>query len=214
LALDGIDLEGEPGNGWLILGATTTLAQIVDSSICRDVAGGVLAQAAQREAPINQRNVATVAGVALGAPSQSELLLALLALASHAVVDAGQPRVIPLHDLLADPGQLAGGLVTAVRLPWPAAKVGGGLARVARTPGDVPIVAAVAVADAAGCRLAVGGVAAEPLLLRLVAGDDLEAALNAALEGVEVISDWQGSSEYRRAMALALSRRASDEAAS
>lgn len=213
LGLDGIDLQGEPGNGWLALGATTTLAQIADSAICREIAGGILAQAAQREAPVNQRNVATVAGVALGAPSQSELLLALLALAGHAVVDAGQPRLIPLHDLVANPGLLAGGLVTTVRLPWPAATVGGGLARVARTPGDAPIVAAAAVADAAGGRLAVGGVAAEPLLLRLAAGDDLEAALNAALEGAEVLSDWQGSSEYRRAMALVLSRRALDEAA-
>jgi CO/xanthine dehydrogenase FAD-binding subunit len=213
LALDGIDLEGEPGNGWLSLGATTTLTQIADNAVCRDIAGGLLAQAAQREAPVNQRNVATVAGVALGASSQSELLLALLALAGHVVVDAGEPRVLPLHELLADPGLLTGGLVTAVRLPWPAATVGGGLARVARTPGDAPIVAAVAVADGAGRRLAVGGVAAEPLLLRLAADDNLEAALNAALQGVEVLSDWQGSSEYRRAMALVLSRRALDEAA-
>ncbi len=213
LGLGGIDLEGEPGDGWLTLGATTTLAQIADSAICRDMAGGILAQAAQREAPVNQRNAATVAGVALGAPSQSELLLALLALDGHAVVDAGQPAAVPLHKLLADPGQLAGGLVTAVRLPWPAAMTGGGLARVARTPGDAPIVAAAAVASDAGDRLAVGGVVAEPLLLRLNAGDDLEAALDATLAGADVLSDWQGSSEYRRAMALVLSRRALDEAA-
>jgi CO/xanthine dehydrogenase FAD-binding subunit len=68
------------------------------------------------------------------------------------------------------------------------------------------------VADGAAYRLAVGGVVAEPLSVRLAAGDDLEAALNAALEGAEVLSDWQGSSEYRRAMALVLSRRALDEA--
>jgi CO/xanthine dehydrogenase FAD-binding subunit len=48
--------------------------------------------------------------------------------------------------------------------------------------------------------------------VRLAADDDLEAALNAALEGAQVLSDWQGSSEYRRAMALVLSRRALDEA--
>lgn len=213
LGLDGIDLEGEPGDGWLVLGATTTLAQIADSAICQDVAGGILAQAAQREAPVNQRNAATVAGVALGAPSQSETLLALLALDGHLVVNAGQPRSVPLNELLDDPGQLAGGLVTSVRLPWPAAMTGGGLARVARTPGDAPIVAAAAVASDAARRLAVGGVVAEPLLLRLNAGEDLEAALDAALASADVLSDWQGSSEYRRAMALVLSRRALDEAA-
>ncbi len=60
---------------------------------------------------------------------------------------------------------------------------------------------------------AVGGVAAEPLLLRLIPGDELEAALDATLDGVDALSDWQGSSDYRRAMALVLSRRALDEAA-
>lgn len=213
LGLDGIDLEGEPGDGWLTLGAAATLTQIANSAICREMAGGILAQAAQREAPVNQRNAATVAGVALGAPSQSELLLVLLALAAHVAVEGDQPRSVSLHELLADPGQLAGGLVTAVRLPWPAAMVGGGLARVARTPGDAAIVAAVAIAGPAGCRLAVGGVAAAPLLVRLAAGDELEASLAAALDGVGLLSDWQGSSEYRRAMALRLSRRALDEAA-
>ena len=213
LGLDGIDLEGEPGDGWLTLGAAATLTQIANSAICREMAGGILAQAAQREAPVNQRNSATVAGVALGAPSQSELLLVLLALAAHVAVEGDQPRSVSLHELLADPGQLAGGLVTAVRLPWPAATVGGGLARVARTPGDAAIVAAVAIAGPAGCRLAVGGVAAAPLLVRLAAGDELEASNAAALDGVGLLSDWQGSSEYRRAMALRLSRRALDEAA-
>lgn len=212
LGLDGIDLAGEPGGGWLTLGATTTLAHIADSAICREMAGGILAQAAQREAPVNQRNAATVAGVALGAPSQSELLLALLALDAHVVVEGNQSQPLPLHELLAGSGQLTGGLVTAVRLPWPAALAGGGLARVARTPGDVPIVAAAAVTGPAGCRLAVGGVAGEPLLVRLAAGADPEAALTAVLDGVELLSDWQGSSEYRRAMALVLSRRALDAA--
>lgn len=215
LALDGIDLEGEPGDGWLVLGATTTLTQIADSALCREMAGGILAQAAQREAPVNQRNVATLAGAALSAPSQSELLLALLALAAHAVVTAGEPRAVPLDQLLADPaGHLAGALVTAVKIPWPATAVGGSLARVARTPADQPIVAAAAVVDGQHCRLAVGGVAPNALLLRLDGEADLETALNAALADLPALSDWQGSSDYRRAMAAVLSRRALDQAAS
>jgi CO/xanthine dehydrogenase FAD-binding subunit len=211
LGLSFIELTGQPGDGWLRLGATTTLEQIADSAVCRQLASGILAQAAQREAPINQRNAATVAGAVLGAPSQSELLLALLALAAHAVVTTGQPRAVPISELLAD--QLGDGLVMEIKLPWPAETVRGGLARVARTPTDQPIVAAAALADGDSRRLAVGGATAMPLLLRLGAEAELEPALDAALADLPLLSDWQGSSEYRRAMALVLSRRALDQAA-
>ncbi|HSN74319.1 MAG TPA: FAD binding domain-containing protein [Anaerolineae bacterium] len=213
LGLSFIELEGQPGDGSLRLGATTTLEQMADSAVCRQLASGILAQAAQREAPINQRNAATVAGAVLGAPSQSELLLALLALAAHAVVNAGQPRAVPLNELLADlPGQLGGGLVTEIKLPWPAETARGGLARVARTPTDQPIVAAAALVGGDSRRVVVGGVTSAPLLLRLEAGVDLEPVLDAALEDVPMLSDWQGSDEYRRAMALVLGRRALEQA--
>jgi len=209
LGLDGIDLEGEPGNGWLRLGATTTLAAISDSPACRSVASGILAEAAHREAPINQRNQATLAGAALGAPSSSELLLALLALAAHTVVETGQTTVLPLQDLLAETSHhLQGGLVTEIRLPWPAEMVRGGLARVARTPTDQPIVAAAAVVDGDQRRLVVGGVAERPVLLRLAVADELAPALEAALADALLLSDWLGSAEYRREMALVLGRRA------
>jgi len=214
LGLSFIELAGQPGDGALRLGAATTLAQIADSAHCRDLASGILAQAAQRAAPINQRNAATVAGALLGASSQSELLLALLALDAHVVVaTAGQPRALPLQDLLADlPGQLDGGLVIEIKLPWLAETAHGGLARVARTPADQPIVAAAALVDGDNRRLAVGGLTASPLLLRLSAASELELALDAALNGVPLLSDWQGSSEYRRSIAAVLSRRALAEA--
>ena len=67
LGLSYVELDGQPGNGSLRLGATTTLEQISDSAVCQQLAGGLLAQAAQRAAPLNQRNAATLAGVALGA---------------------------------------------------------------------------------------------------------------------------------------------------
>ncbi len=215
LGLSFINLTGQPGDGWLCLGATTTLEQIAHSPACRQLAGGILAEAAQREAPVNQRNQATLAGTVLGAPSQSELLLALLALAAHAVVEDGQPRAVPLDELLADlPWQLGSGLVTEIKLPWPAETARGSLAHVARTPADQPIVAAAALADRDGRRLALGGVTANALLLGLGTEAELESALNAALDGVPLLSDWQGSDEYRRAMALVLGRRALEQAAS
>ena len=120
---------------------------------------------------------------------------------------------MPLDELLADlPGQLGGGLVVEIKLPWPAETAKGGLARVARTPTDQPIVAAAALVDGDSRRLAMGGVLASPLLLRLSGAAELESALDTALHGVPLLSDWQGSSEYRREMAVVLSRRALAEA--
>jgi CO/xanthine dehydrogenase FAD-binding subunit len=86
--------------------------------------------------------------------------------------------------------------------------VRGGLARVARTPTDQPIVAAAAVVDGDQRRLVVGGVAERPVLLRLAAADELAPALEAALADALLLSDWLGSAEYRREMALVLGRRA------
>lgn len=209
LGLSFIELEGQPGHGSLRLGATTTLEQISDSALCRQLIGGLLAQAAQRAAPLNQRNAATLAGVVLGAETTSELLLALLALDAQVAIAASEPALVALDDLVAAlPPYLAGGLITEITLPWPGETVQAGTARVARTPADQPIVAAVAIVDGNRRRLVVGGVAAQPLLVPLAEEDDLPTALEARLAGVSLLSDWQGSAEYRREMALVLGRRA------
>ncbi len=132
VGLNTVRLEGSPGNGWLHLGATTPLTDLVDGEACQAIAGGLLAEAARREGAVNLRNVATVAGSVLAAESSSELLLALLVLAADAIVvdGDGDERTVPLADLLADPPALLGrGLITELRLPWPNGGVRGGLAR-------------------------------------------------------------------------------------
>ena len=124
LGLNAVRLEGSPGSGWLHLGATALLADLVDGEACQAIAGGLLAEAARREGPVNLRNVATVAGSVLAAESSSELLLALLVLAADAIVvdGDGEERTVPLADLLADrPALLGRGLITELRLPWPKA---------------------------------------------------------------------------------------------
>lgn len=209
LNLSFIAPEGRAGDGWLRLGAATPLEQISASAVCREFAGGLLAQAAQRAMPLNQRNAATLAGVVLGDESTSELLLALLVLDAQVAIAAEQPALVALDALRVESSHFpAGGLMTEIRLTWPSETVQGGMARVARTPADRPIVAAAALGDKSGRRLALGGVADKPLLLRLRADDDLEQALEAKLAKVALLSDWQGSAEYRRAMALVLGRRA------
>lgn len=208
LGLDGIELDGEPGDGSLRIGATATLSAIVDNPACQQfVSGGLLVEAARRAAPLNQRNAATLAGTLLGADSANELLLTLLALDTRATITTGTPRTLHLAELVSGPTQeLARGLVLHFDVPWPSQDTRSAQARVARTPADQPIVAAVAVAQRSRRRIAVGGVAEQPLLLD-VTDSPLDAALAAALDEAALRSDWLGSAEYRRTMAVVLSER-------
>lgn len=214
LGLDAVRFEGAAGSGWVHLGATTRLAELADRPEWQAIAGGLLAEAARLEGPLNLRNTATIAGTLLAGQSSSELLLALLVLAADAiVVDGGGERTVPLADLLADrPALLGRGLITELRLPWPAGDVRGGLARVARTPADQPIVAAAVVIDGTNARVAIGGVAASPVMVNLDQAGDPEPALAAALSGQTLLADFRGSAEYRRAMAPIIARRAVEQA--
>lgn len=206
LGLNTIQLDLEEG---LELGATATLAAIAAHGGCRHLAGGILAEAAHRAAPTNVRNAATVGGTIVRAEPESELLLALLTLAALVVIDDGQPRPLPLSDLLPDPRAAIGrGLIVKVHVPPLAPSVRGGLARVGRTPADYPIMAAAAVIDGLNARVALGGVALSPLLLSLDSPAELDQSLAAALAEVDILADFRGSADYRRAMAPVLARRA------
>lgn len=214
LGLRYIELKTDDSQQWLCLGATITLAAVAESHLCRNLASGILAKAAHAEMPVNVRNVATVGGciASSGAASDgvaSQFVLALLALAAHVVVDDGQQRVLSLLEVLADPVQAIGrGLIVELRLPWAFEGANSGLAQVARTPSDQPIVAAAAVSDGRNVRVAVGGVAGTPVLLRLGNPTELDSALASALPELDTPDDFRGSAQYRLAMAAVVVRRA------
>jgi CO/xanthine dehydrogenase FAD-binding subunit len=98
-----------------------------------------------------------------------------------------------------------------IHLPLRAA---GGLARVARTPSDHPIVAAVAVIanDADGMRIALGGVAPRPLLIEFDRPEAAEDAVAQAIAAAEPYADFRGAADYRRAMGAVTARRAFEQA--
>lgn len=157
---------------------------------------------AHREGPNTFRNAASLGGVLVGADPESELLAALLvfeALVSIQTI-AGSKQVA-LADFLADvAGSLDGGLVTAVSLQksGPTAH-----ARVARTPQDKPIVAALARKKEDGAvLLALCGVAETAVRI-----DPAE------LDTLNPTGDFRGSSAYRKQMAAVLSKRILNELA-
>jgi len=187
LGLDGIDADGDA----LRLGATATLTDVMEHEVAGAMAGGILSRAARGEGPVNLRNAATVGGVVAGAAPDSEFYAALLALSATVTI---RGRAGESTALLADLGEIDG-LVTAVSIPLMDGR--SGLARIAITPSDRPIVAAVAITGDGFERVALCGVADRPVLYG--------AALDPA-------GDFKASGEYRRAMAEVVTRRALAEA--
>lgn len=190
LQATGLD-QIENVDGRLTIGAMVRLQAIVDDKTLPPL----LRETARRAGPNTFRNQETVGGTIVTASAESELLAALLVHNTNVTVEtlAGK-RTLPLADFLADvEGGLQDGLLTSVSLD-----TGGETAhaRVARTPEDNPIVAAVARRAGPDTFLALCGVAATPIL---VGRDDLDT--------LEPPADFRGSSQYRKEMALVLARR-------
>ena len=191
----------------LRIGAMTPLTDVVEHPLCASLAGGILLRTARYEGPLNLRNAATVGGLVALAEPDSELYAALLALAAAVVTasNEGVEVIRALHEFAAlqPHWERASELITEIRLPLSAAD--GGHARIARTPMDRCIVAAVAVAAANGvpsncaathqdgARIALCGVGVRPLLT--------SGALTPP-------GDFKGSADYRLAMSEVVRRRA------
>ena len=145
----------------MTLGAMVRLQTIVEAA----QAPALLREMAHREGANTFRNEATVGGVVVGRDPESELLAGLLVFEAVVVVQsASGSQQIALPEFLANSSAPPGpGLVTAISL----ATTGSGRSeRVARTPTDRPIVAAVARMDDAGqIHLALCGVSQTPSLI-------------------------------------------------
>ena len=185
-------------DGVLYIGAMCTLSSVTEYPMLHSMADGLLERAARGEGPQNLRNAATVGGVIACAEYDSEFYAALLALDAAVTVRKldGAEQTLPLDDYHASDD-----LITEIRIP--VRKLRGGAARIARTPSDRPIVAAVAVRNPAsqngsGDRIALCGVASRPVLQ------------GAALDPP---NDFKGSATYRLAMADIVAQRAVAEIA-
>lgn len=191
----------------LRIGANTPLQILVENAAVGNVAGGILSQAAHLAAPRTLRNLATLAGALEGvADGPPEVALALLALDATATVQGGAASQTPLLAYLAAPAGLLAEV--AVDLNPPAAAA---LARVARTPLDQAIVAAVGVVTGQIARVAVSGASALPLVARCALDDGPDVVIARLIEQVvsqaNPIGDYRGGADYRRKMAAVLTRR-------
>jgi CO/xanthine dehydrogenase FAD-binding subunit len=195
----------------LRIGAMTTITDLIELPACADLAGSILPRTARFEGPLNLRNAATVGGLAALAEPDSELYAALLALnASVVAVDRQgfETRWQLDESPFAQPqSTLAPMLITEIQLPL--SQAAGGHARIARTPMDRCIVAAVAIAfadsDSSPTKPSTGGGSGMTLRTALCGVGPHPQLAGAALDPH---GDFKGSASYRRAMAEVVSRRA------
>lgn len=224
-------------NGTVAIGAMTTLAMIEESPILRALANGVVAQAAHRSASSVLRNQATIAGTLISDPNG---ILMTSLLACHAklkiapeVVFVAVPEgeIEDSFDGIAIAYYLAyrqlmftDNLVTEIVIPLATPRAS--LQTVARTPSDKPIVSAGASVRiengiARNVRIVLGGIAdlsvraleSEQALEGQIVTDALiEQAMSKLIDPEwQVHSDFRGSAEYRKEMAMVLARRAMKE---
>ncbi len=214
-------------NGAVAIGATTTLAEVVESPILRAAANGVVAQAAHRTAASVLRNQATVAGTLI-AEAGGIFATALAALDALVVCVGAKTMEVAICDFLSMWDHFTmGALVKEIIIPAASLNKRASLQTVARTPRDKPIVSVCAAARieksaARDVRIALGGVAynavraedAEKALEdKVLRGELIETAARAASAKLKPRGDFRGSAEYRKEMAAVLTRRAVQELA-
>jgi len=215
LGLDTVEIGND-----VRLGATLRLQTMVRDSAIRQLADGLLSEAARREGSYAVRNMATLGGAIAIAEGTSELLNTLLVLDAVVELDGGA-QTVALGDLLAAKSDyLADGLITAVRFRYPASwRFGSG--RVAKLESDDPIVTATAALRRDGIgvsavRLAIGGIQRRPTRLPKVEAALLAAGTWEAMMAVlPMVSDFvehrgnqRGSHAYRRTVAPVVVKRA------
>lgn len=222
-ALRGVTETG----GGLRIGALTTITQLERSPVVGQRFSPLLDAARKMAAP-QIRNLATVGGNVACAVPCADLPPILTAMnASVALFSAKGRRNVPLEEFFVGARQTVrrdDEVLTAVLVPEPSPGFGAAYARFALRDGNAIAVAAVAASllldhddTIRDARIVLGAVAPVPLLVesagaRLIgqspAEDAFAAAVEAAMQAAEPISDVRGSAEYRRELVGILTRRA------
>jgi len=195
----GLDTLRKSGNS-LEIGATVTLQQLHKSGHIN----APLKTAIEKEAPLNIRNAATIAGTLVSANGRSAFTTVMLALNAILTFNGRSETIQSLGEYLPlRPSNLPGQLITAITIP-----INTDLAFeiVSRSPSDKPIICAALAAWSSGrMRLVLGGYGSSPLLaMDGTESDDLEIAARNAFH--EAADEWS-SAEYRMDVAATLARR-------
>jgi len=223
--VDGLSYIREEGNA-VVVGALTTYTTMGRSELLARYFP-IIAEAINLIADQQVRNRGTIGGSISHADPAGDLPAVVLALKTEVVAQGPKgTRTIPIDDFLVDtftttlePDEI----VTAIRLPIPAAHTGSAYEKLANRASHYAIVGCAAVVTLGGdgtCTSA--SVAITGASTKITRANTVEAALvgkkldeatlteaaSHAPEGLELISDIHGSEAYRRQMTSVITRRA------
>jgi CO/xanthine dehydrogenase FAD-binding subunit len=206
------------------LGAMVSVQALIDHPDVSQMADGVLATAADLTQSRTLREQGSLGGTLIVGGPADPLTTVMLVLDAEICYADPAVHTAPFMSFVAYRDRLIETrvLLTEVRIRRPPARSATAFEFVGRSPKDRPIVCVAAHLTVeeglpASLRVAVGGVASEPVRLhktehlipgKLLNRERIEAALAPSLGELEPIGDYKGSAEYRMAMAQVLSRRA------
>ena len=195
----GLDKLHKSGNN-LEIGATVTLQTLLESPHTP----AALKTAIQLEAPLNLRNMGTVAGTVITCDGRSPFAAVMLALDAKLTVVSGESTMVSLGDFLPlRQDILQGKLITKIEIPL---QTNLAFETVARSPTDKPIVcAALAQWPSGRTRLVIGGWGSSPSVA--MDGNETSAVETAAHNAAHDASDEWASAEYRSEVAAVLAKR-------
>ena len=199
----GLDKLHKLGNN-LEIGATVTLQSLLESSLTPTA----LKANIKLEAPLNVRNMGTVAGALVTCDGRSPFSAVMLVLDAKLTIVGKESSIISLGDfLLLRQDILRGKLITRVKIPLHTKLT---FETVARSPADKPIVCvALAQWPSGRTRLVIGGWGKSPTLA--MDGNDSSAVQTAARNAAHDATDEWASAEYRSEIAAVLSKRCLEE---
>jgi CO/xanthine dehydrogenase FAD-binding subunit len=218
-------------NGWLCIGAGTTMRTVAGYPKVQARADGILARSAAVCGSPNIRNMATLAGNVASALPSADTPPSLLALDAQAVLVGIQgERVVSLDSFFVGPGKSVRQheLIRELRIPLANFdRLRGGFYKIGRTAEDISIVNAATTLNIQdgviiAAHLVMGAVA--PIPLRTVQAEKaltgqppteetFRRAAEIVREEVRPISDHRASADYRRRMSGVAAVRALRQAA-
>lgn len=218
-------------NGWLLIGAGTTMRTVARHPTIQKLAQGILARSAAVCGSPNIRNMATLAGNVASALPSADTPPSLVALEAQVVLVGIQgQRIVPLDSFFVGPAKSIREreLIRELRIPLSNAdSLQGGFYKIGRTSEDISMVnAATTLVISNGiitaAHVVLGAVAPIPLRVRraeeaLIGQPPTEEVFQQMSEVVRTevrpISDQRSSAEYRRRMSGVAAIRALRQAA-
>ncbi len=206
--------------GDVVIGATATLSQVIESPLVAEIAGGFLVEVLRHVASPLQRNLATIGGAAVRAHPWSDVVPALLVLDGQ--LDAYDGRDMTLQ-MGRDNARAAAifPLVRAVRIPAAWRKSRAAFEKFARTAFDVAVLncACAMRVERGRCREARVAIGGTPTLARRLHGlegslvgqaltsAEISAAARLAAAEIDARDDRRATAAYRRRLADVAVRR-------